>query len=403
MPKLIRDSDRNAKSQDNLDKSPTLRWFHRYPARFPNNLVERLIRQMPGACHVLDPFAGAGTTLAACRQFGIRATGLELSHLGVLITQVRLTPPLDLPQTVTRIEDWVEGAKRGNAGRIQSPLRAWLGTANSSQLQHLLHRIRGVRDSRVKRFIQLALSSALRPSSRWLAGSIKPQIDPVRHPPDLSLNLLRAARALARDCAAEAGTEASSECRIITGDARILPFSAAAFDAIVTSPPYGSMYDYFDVQRLSYLAFGWPIFPDHQIGRKYGVAIDGKRFTPPNALLPWYRDYLGGERTTQGRALRAYAQDMEAHLREAIRVLRPGGIAAYAVANSVRRRGVIDFAKALREQMSRAGFVKVRSVHRRRDGRTILPGTRNRRTGRFSSRSQSHAVAERVVYARKPG
>jgi DNA modification methylase len=50
-----------------------------HPAPFPVALVERLIRfyGFPG-CHVLDPFAGSGTTGVAAARLGCRATLVEV-------------------------------------------------------------------------------------------------------------------------------------------------------------------------------------------------------------------------------------------------------------------------------------------------------------------------------------
>ena len=162
------------------------------------------------------------------------------------------------------------------------------------------------------------------------------------------------------------------------------------------------MYDYFDVQRLSYIAFDWPWEHELQIGRSSRISKDGVGFSPPRAMMKWYAEIYRGEETVEGRALRAYFRGMRAHLTEAHRVVRPGGVVAYAVANSVRARRVFGLVDAIVELMRDCGFVDVRARRRVGETRRILPLGRSRSTGRFSSKSREVSVDERVIYAVRP-
>src|SRR5687768_14123964 len=88
----------------------TLGWFHRYPARFAPRIVARMIdtslrRLGRRRALILDPFAGTGATLAASRQLRCESVGLELSELGVLISQVRLSPPHSLDDLLEYVAD----------------------------------------------------------------------------------------------------------------------------------------------------------------------------------------------------------------------------------------------------------------------------------------------------------
>jgi len=62
-----------------------------HPTQKPEWLLERLLRRhaAPGA-QVLDPFAGVGSTLAACKRLGIDATGVELDPGYVHQARLRL-------------------------------------------------------------------------------------------------------------------------------------------------------------------------------------------------------------------------------------------------------------------------------------------------------------------------
>jgi len=159
------------------------------------------------------------------------------------------------------------------------------------------------------------------------------------------------------------------------------------------------MYDYFDVQRLSYLTFDWPWEHDLQIGRAARISPDGVGFQPPKAMVPWYSDRYQAEETIDGRALRAYLRSMKVHLSEARRVLRPNGVIACAVANSMRGGQQFNLVGALSELMREAGFKHVRAYSRIEAKRRILPLGRNPKTGRFSSKRSTVSVDERIIYA----
>ncbi len=284
---------------------------------------------------------------------------------------------------------------------VSDDLVDWIGIRNAKFLSYFLMLMELVDDQRERNWLELAMSSALRSSSVWLPGSIKPQVDPARRPPDLRRNLRRSARRLALDCILEQAADRSPSALLLKGSATNLPLNDQSVDAIITSPPYESMYDYFDVQRLSYMAFSWRAEKHMQIGRATGIARDGIGFVPPDSMVDWYVDRLRGEETIAGRALRAYLRSLDNHLREAFRVVRSGGSVAYAVANSIRFGTTFPLVDAIKELLSTAGFEKVRACKRKRTARAILPTGRNRKTGRFSSRPGVQ-VDERIIYARRP-
>jgi DNA modification methylase len=232
----------------------------------------------------------------------------------------------------------------------------------------------------------------------WLPGSIKPQIDPTRKPPKIGDQLIRVARTLRRDCLLE-HPKLLASAEILLGDATHLRYRES-FDAVLTSPPYFVTYDYFDVQRLTYLAFGWPVHHDNQVGRSSRIDQDGYGFLPPSSLSDWYFEKFNREDTVLGRALRLYVQAMERHLRAAHRALAPGGVAAYAVADSVRLGEHFPLVAALKELAGRVGFSRVEIEPRAVTSRRILPPGRSRMTGRFT-RGRTHAIREAVIFARK--
>ncbi|WP_214110904.1 hypothetical protein [Acrocarpospora catenulata] len=384
-----------------------LGWFHRYPARFAAEVVtDMLVRVVTEArrpvARVLDPFCGTGSVVAAGRQLGLAAIGLELSTLGVTVGRLRLDPPAD-PWTAAAACERLAAIPPAVESRVEPELADWLGTANARHLTAIKPALDEIEDERTRRFITVAVSQSLRPSSRWLPGSVKATADPRRDPIPLAHSLVRWARQLARDCETErnALTGVPSEAAIVHGNARKLPLADGGVDAIVTSPPYFITYDYFEIQRLSYLAFGWPMPRRDQIGAKYGHHPLPASVALPEAFRSWYEHEFRAERTFLGRALRAYTQDLRTHLAEAARVVAPGGLVAYSVANSVRAGRVFDLVSGFAELLGEAGFADVHALPRVQAGRRILPPGRDVRSGRFSSDAGRAGVREYIVFGQR--
>jgi SAM-dependent methyltransferase len=378
-------------------------WFHRYPARFGGTATARLFQGAQDRIGraprlILDPYAGSGTSLAAARYLGIPSVGLDLSPLAVLIMRVRLFPPSNLAAAVDLAENWHQAAWEQEP--VASELAGWLGASNTEFLGRYLTMLGSLNDARTADFLRLTLSQALRSSSSWLAGSIKPQRDPSRTPTPLPSSVRRSARAIAKDCRLELGFQPSPG-RALLGDAGHLPIGNGAIEAVLTSPPYFVSYDYFDVHRLTFLAFGWDRTGARQLGRRVNIETDGLSFEPPRSLRRAYEETFEGESTYLGRALRLYVQTSRRHLAEIFRVTSPGGVVAYAVADSIRGGRRFHLANAVAELLEEAGFLGIDSGHRSGTHRRILPAGRDRSTGRFST-DVTRQVNERVVFATKP-
>jgi len=387
-------------------KKPVLGWFHRYPARFH---IDAIREAFAFACKrldappslVLDPFSGTGATLAFARQAGIPSYGIELTPLGVLIAQVRLWPPRDLDAALQMVEQLASVRVTRQVHRIAPDLVSWIGKANARSLAYLIEKAQEVADARLRRWLMLTISSSLRPCSVWLSGSIKPQIDPNRAPSPLGEHLVRAARQLKRDCENELRAHVRTvRATIVRGDARQVALPDEAVDAVITSPPYECMYDYFDVHRLTYLAFGWKQERERQIGCSAKIAPDGVAFTPPQLMESWYVKEFRREETIDGRALRHYFDGMNTHFAEMRRVVRKGGVLVYALADSMRRGKRFALVEAVAEQMKAADFGHIRIKYRESSNQRILPSRRDVSTGRFSSKGRAVEIEEALVSAR---
>ena len=70
--------------------------LHPYHGKFIPQLVQVLLeRYLEPGCHVLDPFAGSGTTLVQALESGLDATGVDIAAFYCLLMSVK-TAPYDL-------------------------------------------------------------------------------------------------------------------------------------------------------------------------------------------------------------------------------------------------------------------------------------------------------------------
>src|SRR5437762_9443798 len=79
--------------------------LHPYHGKFIPQLVEALLdRYFVRGDHVLDPFAGSGTTLVQALESGLDATGVDIAAFNGLLMRVK-TAPYDLAELGEELRD----------------------------------------------------------------------------------------------------------------------------------------------------------------------------------------------------------------------------------------------------------------------------------------------------------
>jgi DNA methylase len=239
--------------------------LHPYLGKFIPQLVEILLgRYFRAGQHVLDPFAGSGTTLVQALESGLDATGVDIAAFNCLLMDVKTRehnpfvlerelrevhariPELPLQQTVTR----TAYVRRWYAARAARELLAFRGLIDEYESTDVLRVIlaRAARSARRTTHFDLDFPQTPQLEPYW-CHKHKRTCSPVetasqflrRYTLDTLERLKEFTRMRARKRSAT----------ILHGDARTEEY-AVRFDGIVTSPPYPGLIDYHEQHRYAY-------------------------------------------------------------------------------------------------------------------------------------------------------
>jgi DNA methylase len=251
--------------------------LHPYLGKFIPQLVEALLHRYfaPGQ-HVLDPFAGSGTTLVQALESGLDATGSDIAAFNCLLMEVktrRYNPFVlerELRAACERIGESSGGRPRGfvrawyapQAARELLGFRALLEDyVNSDVLRVVLGR--AARSARRTTHFDLDFPRAPQRTPYW-CHKHRRECRPVgearrflrRYTLDTLARVREFARVRARGC----------EAAVLHGDARELDFGHG-HDGVITSPPYPGLIDYHEQHRYAYELLGLEELRELELGK----------------------------------------------------------------------------------------------------------------------------------------
>jgi hypothetical protein len=338
--------------------------LHPYHGKFIPQLVEVLLdRYFAPGDHVLDPFAGSGTTLVQALESGLDATGVDVAAFNCLLMRVK-TAPYDLAELTEELND-VSG-RLGSLGdrrrRVSGYLREWYAPQAVAELLSFRDLIHEYRHRDVLRVIlSRAARSARRAAHFDLEAPKEPQLGEYwchKHRRDCR-PVESAARFLRRythDTCARieefAGVrDAERAATVLHGDAQQVEL-AGPYDGLLASPPYPGLIDYHEQHRYAYELLDL----DDRREREIGAAASG----------------------TSRTSLEAYRAGIAAVLARAAAALRPDAPVLVVVND---RRDLYP------EILERAGL-QLEMRHRRHV---------NRRTGRRAGEYFEDVLVARAV------
>jgi DNA modification methylase len=369
--------------------------YHRYPAKFLPNLVKKLIEEK--TCEgdtIVDLFAGCGTTLVESKIHGRKSMGVDINPVAELITRVK-TKPIDPERLKVRFDTFIERFNHYDDAeyrRIATHDRIdyWFCPKHKRKVAFMYREISSMDDKEVRDFLLVSLSHILKNSSRWLQSSTKPQIDPQKKPVD-PFSAFRSHTLKMLEKNMEYYTFLMQKgysdllCEIKKGDARNTYIEADSIDAIITSPPYVTSYEYADIHQLT--GYWYEYMSDLADFRKRFIGT----FYSLNQNTECCSDSAGEIVQTllkcdvrTAKEVANYFNDMEMVGREMYRILKEGGHTCIVVGNTTLKGVNIRSAEVLYEILVSVGFKEVMII-RRSIPNKLMPTIRDEKTGRFSS------------------
>ena len=403
--------------------SDTSKWthgYHRYPAKFIPQLVERLaVEYISGHnVHINDPFMGCGTTIVTAISKGCFASGTDINKIAFLITKVKSTPlePNYLNKKIQLLLSKLSCLDTAslplfNAIEPLIPVKHlekinyWFTAANRTELGIILQAIHSEDDKDIRDFFLVAFSHILKNCSIWLQGSTKPTRDfkkvPVKPYTIFKRHLKKMQRgneAFFNIVPAKIRQNLSNRLNINNGDARQQPVENSSVDLIVTSSPYVTSYEYADLHQLSTL---WLDLSDNLSEyRQEFIGTAHKKYHEKQAqstIAQHIVSQMSLVNKKMASEINAYFIDMQEVFNESYRILKSGGRCCYVIGNTQLKGIEILNAEVFVESLQQSGFVIDRIIKREIPSK-ILPQARDDKTGRFASTNKANRDAYPIEY-----
>ena len=246
--------------------------LHPYHGKFIPQLVEVLLdRYFVRGAHVLDPFAGSGTTLVQALESGMDATGVELAAFNCLLMRVK-SARYDIDALRTELHDAVERLDTLRTSvRPNAYLRRWYSPAAARQLL-------AFREIAPTDVLRVILSRAARSARRAAHYDLEAPNEPMtgeywchKHrrmcrPVESASGFLRryTLDTLARIDEFDA-LRSDCEATVLHCDSRTVEYEHE-FDGVITSPPYPGLIEYHEQHRYAYELLGLEDRRDLELG-----------------------------------------------------------------------------------------------------------------------------------------
>lgn len=370
--------------------------YHRYPAKFLPDVVRKIIEDYAQGSNVIaDLFAGCGTTLVEAKAHGISSVGTDINPVAQLITKVKTTPlsPDVLKQAYDTLVKLFEEYKEGDYADIKKHERIdyWFSPLQKAKIAFLYDMVfhLDVGDN-IKDFFYVCISHILKNCSYWLQSSTKPQ----RH---LEKEPENPFDEFCRHCKKMIGWNEKfynelnqkgyldTPCEIHLEDARHTSILPGSINAIITSPPYVTSYEYADIHQLT--AYWMEYISDiHEFRKKFiGSSYSGNMSLTITDSKQAQRivNALSEKSKHIARDVAQYFNDMQEVAKEMARVLTPNGYACIVIGNTKIKEVQIKSAEVFFEFLRNAGLHKVKVIKRSIPNK-LMPTLRDKNNGKFT-------------------
>lgn len=393
---------------DNIPENPdwafesvrsTEQWthgYHRYPAKFLPDVVRKIIEDYAqGSNMIADLFAGCGTTLVEAKIHGITSVGTDINPVAQLITKVKTTPlpPDYLQQAYSALVRLFDEYNETNFADIKKHERIdyWFTPSQKAKIAFLYEIVLHLDvDDDIKDFFHVCISHILKNCSWWLQSGTKPQRDMKKEPADPFDEFCRHCKKMMgwnENFYNELSRRGylNVPCAIHLDDARHTSIPAGSINAIITSPPYVTSYEYADIHQLT--AYWMEYISDiHEFRKKFiGSSYSGNISLTVSGSKQAQKivDALSEKSNHIARDVAQYFNDMQEVAKEMHRVLTPNGHACIVIGNTKIKEVQIKSAEVFYEFLRNSGLKKI-EVIKRSIPHKLMPTLRDKNTGRFT-------------------
>src|SRR5690606_7688325 len=287
----------------------------------------------------------------------------------------------------------------------------WFFPENKGKIAFLYEVILNLQeDQRIKDFFLVALSNILKNCSKWLQSSTKPQIDPNKIPTDPFLAFKRQIKSMLRKNAEFYKELANlnfldTECNIYLEDARATGIDSESVNAVITSPPYVTSYEYADLHQLTGYWFEYVEnlleFRKQFIGTFYSY---GEVVETISDLANQTIKKISEKHLRTAKEMSNYFSDMAAVSNEMFRILKVGGKAFIVIGNTTYKNVKIKSAEIFVEMLVSSGF-EIDEVIKRSIPHKLIPTIRDNVSGKFTTLSNKNSKEvypeEYIIIAKK--
>lgn len=370
--------------------------YHRYPAKFLPDVVRKLIEDYAQDCNLIaDLFAGCGTTLVEAKVHGISSVGTDINPVAQLITKVKTTPlhPVVIQQAYDALVNLFEEYDESDYANTKKHERIdyWFNLSQKTKIAFLYDKVSHLNvDDSIKDFFYVCISHILKNCSWWLQSGTKPQKDKEKKLEDPFDEFCRHGKKMMgwnEKFYNELNQKGHLEtvCDIHLEDARQTSILPGTINAIITSPPYVTSYEYADIHQLT--AYWMEYISDiHEFRKQFiGSSYSGNMSLTVSESKQAQKivNALSEKSKHIARDVAQYFKDMQEVAKEMYRVLAPNGYACIVIGNTKIKDVQIKSAEVFFEFLRNAGLHKIKVIKRSIPNK-LMPTLRDKNTGRFT-------------------
>lgn len=386
--------------------------IHIYPAKFPAFIAQKAfdyakIKKMKLNL-VCDVFCGCGTVALEARRHNINFLGFDINPIATIISKAKGSN-YDIKIVESYYNKILETynyvvSQQSEYEHANERLKYWFFKDQYDQLYAIKKSIdKDVDDVIYNNLFKCLFSSILKPCSKWLTKSIKPQVDPKKNCANplsaLNKNYKRLLRALQE--------LENYQTNVIIENKNILDNNKynSEVDFIITSPPYVTSYEYADLHQLSSLWLGYvedyTELRKNSIGSLHNLTDFQINVTNLNVTAYEVVNELISKNKPKAKSVARYYEEMKAVILKCKNLLKQDGRILFVIGDTEYKKVKMQNAKFICEELLNNDFI-IEMVCRRNISNKYLTPYRSE-NGKFSNNKQDKQIysKEYIIIGRK--